>query len=664
MSLIELAKESADLDVKRRIQDILRCYRNSWDVYAELLQNSVDAINRRQKIIETVNADVVADNDYVGKILIEIYPTSKRVLICDNGTGIRKEKIQSMLLPEGTDKRPGEEYGYKGKGLTYAVFASKSFDIITRYYESEKAYEMSLSSLFEWTIDNDNSIPFPSGPIPEVTEKEIDEKYKDFNTLIRVDLEDDYKERYAALSSLDQAFLLIEEEKYEAFETLLRTRTAVGNTRVLFNETPITNIEINLRVVDNDGNYIYNVQVPYEFAHPKDNNTIKSRSYSFQEYVKEICVKAGSNKDFYCLTNYYPKATIGERNPLTADICLSAIYRGTISDINQSIGMEGLYAPGVYLSIMGMPTGIKIADWSLDRGGAAYQRYYAVVDCGLSIGEELDSGRKGITAYRANQISDFVFERLSDKIDDSDKFSTFAVRNLTATSDDKDLDELFDEDVDDFSKRIEHIKEIIEADKDRPITKFIKKNTTLLHEPTNEEEVRTLFHEMLACKYIKGYTTIFDAANRSTYDSAMDYQLVVSDEVSANSDPNGISQIVIEKSKKKGVSVINNVQWGRLVKHSGDKALCVEYKYLLGDLLNDLLKKDSSKDPEKIDIVIAWDDSDLGKYTERCVFTNMDPNKTVFYGATSELCVTSPRPAKMICICLKKVIERIIYKAN
>jgi len=56
MSLLETLKKrninpyNFEAQAKSKIREIVRAYRHSWDVYSELIQNSVDAINRLYRI--------------------------------------------------------------------------------------------------------------------------------------------------------------------------------------------------------------------------------------------------------------------------------------------------------------------------------------------------------------------------------------------------------------------------------------------------------------------------------------------------------------------------------------------------------------------------------------------------------------------------------------
>lgn len=683
---------NSESEIKTRIQDILRSYRNPWDTFSELIQNSVDAINRRFRIMNDPDfylyeelEDIENANEYTGKIFIEVFPDKKTIRISDNGTGIEDTKILSMLLPEGTDKKKGKEYGYKGKGLTYVAFSSNKFSIKTKHYKTNTTNCVALGGLFDWVADDTNTISFPTTPIPEVTT--IDD-IGEYNTVIELELDNQYKEKFTGLSSLDDAFSLLDEEKYDAFENLLRTKTAIGNTKYLFNKQPIVDIKIVLSVFDNDGNEIdirskyekknhkkaKNREIKYMFAHPKDFPIVNQLSYEFSDYVTNVLTKTGIDNKCYCLNYSKIAKQIGEKNPITVDIYLSAIFKKSLSDINtddlgynkEFLSAGGGYSSGVYLAIDGMPTGIRIDNW--DKKGNFNLRYYAIVDCELSVSDELDSGRKGISAYRASQISDYIYDMRDDRITQSDgtpigdKFSTYT-RNLTSLSDDNDIDDLFNDEENDFEYRVEQARQQIQNDIDSypDLVKFISDNTSLKHCPHNEEEVRTLFHELIAKGFIHGYSTLFDAANRSVYDTALEYNLEVNENTSQPGNKNGISHDIMlscTKTKRKNLD-LHFLR--KRCKHHAENVLCTEYKFGLNELFYDILKPETSKRPTEMDIVICWDYTISPEMNSKCTYTIEEPRRNnPFFGVTHILRIINPDTTGINCICLKRFIEKIL----
>ncbi len=184
MSIIETAKrniskpETVESRIKAEVEEVVRAYRHSWDVYSELIQNSIDAINRRFRVLNdpdfylydiyhTADNYLNPDPGYRGKLKIEIDLSQNTICIYDNGTGIVPSKIEEFLLPKGGDKTVSQEYGFKGYGLTFVAFISQQFHIISRHFATpnQPFYELRLDGLFDWLSDVDGHISFPNAPI-------------------------------------------------------------------------------------------------------------------------------------------------------------------------------------------------------------------------------------------------------------------------------------------------------------------------------------------------------------------------------------------------------------------------------------------------------------------------------------------------------------------
>ena len=72
--------------VRRSIKDIDDSYRNPWDLYAELAQNSVDAIRKMQM-----------ESNEKGRITITINSQEKSIIFEDNGCGISYDELPQLL---------------------------------------------------------------------------------------------------------------------------------------------------------------------------------------------------------------------------------------------------------------------------------------------------------------------------------------------------------------------------------------------------------------------------------------------------------------------------------------------------------------------------------------------------------------------------------------
>ena len=244
MSLIDRIRQPVTVDpddleehARRRIQEIVRCYRHSWDLYAELLQNSVDAINRRFRILNDPNfylyakyretEDLASDPKYTGKILVRVDLQTRTIQIADNGTGILNDHLDVFLLPGETDKSMGKEYGCKGYGLTFVGFVSRSMKIeSTHFLNPGSCSHIEIEGLFGWLCEESD---FPTGPTDSPTETDpID---GDWNTAITIGLDDAYKSKFPAIAALDEAINLA--AKRDRIDYVLRSaiRTHVLHQR-------------------------------------------------------------------------------------------------------------------------------------------------------------------------------------------------------------------------------------------------------------------------------------------------------------------------------------------------------------------------------------------------------------------------------------------------
>src|SRR4051812_36709023 len=123
MSLIDLYKaritERAADRLRTKAREVVRCYRHSWDVFGELLQNAVDAINRRHRILNEPGSylydetrktyQITPDPSYRGVIRVTLDLAARSLQVEDNGVGIDRANMDRFLLPEETDKRLGRE---------------------------------------------------------------------------------------------------------------------------------------------------------------------------------------------------------------------------------------------------------------------------------------------------------------------------------------------------------------------------------------------------------------------------------------------------------------------------------------------------------------------------------------------------------------------------
>lgn len=111
-----LISKDADSEIisaaqKREIKNILKSYVGMYDSFSELIQNAMDAVDKRALITQ--------DQEYQGKLWLVIDLLENSFSITDNGIGFNQKEFESFLAPNISFKDDGKTRGNKGVGATY-----------------------------------------------------------------------------------------------------------------------------------------------------------------------------------------------------------------------------------------------------------------------------------------------------------------------------------------------------------------------------------------------------------------------------------------------------------------------------------------------------------------------------------------------------------------
>lgn len=370
--------------IRQTIRGIDESYNNFWDILAELIQNSVDAINR-------------ASAPEQGEIYLKIDCIKKEIFIKDNGCGIEPDKLVELLRPFSTDKSEDEnQIGEKGVGLKFAYFQSTYFKIHTGNQASSAQAEIRDARL--WKCESGEkylgvSCDYYSEPFSgtEITLKGIE------------------NEQLFSLS--------IPQIKY-----ILRTKTAAGNTSVIWKQVAPINIVLNM--TDYNGNHTeesipFKYALPTEMLKPKDQISLEEFEVWLHEGDRTDFEKRTKLRDKIITTNgqflhggyreirywacFVPSRGIWDQLCLNENLTTSSL----LSDenwLNEKSFV--LYRPGIYTAVKGMPTGITV-----EHPSAGYSGYWSNVfilfeDDRLNF----DIGRKSIHGLTANIYKGYAKE--------------------------------------------------------------------------------------------------------------------------------------------------------------------------------------------------------------------------------------------------------------
>ena len=135
---------------KREIKNILKSYVGTYDPMSELIQNAMDAVERRQNIDGT---------DFMPRLMICIDLQENSLQVIDNGCGFNREQFQAFLAPSISFKKDTTTRGNKGVGATYIAYGFNNLEIRTRNNEFE--FSGRFRNGRNWVDDNSGTIHRP-----------------------------------------------------------------------------------------------------------------------------------------------------------------------------------------------------------------------------------------------------------------------------------------------------------------------------------------------------------------------------------------------------------------------------------------------------------------------------------------------------------------------
>ncbi|MEI7152206.1 hypothetical protein [Pectobacterium carotovorum] len=150
---LETANE-IDADVvaaakKREIKNILKSYVSNYDPFSELIQNAMDAVERR----------CFNEPNHTPKLFIHINLQENSIEIADNGCGFEESEFKTFLAPSISFKSGGKTRGNKGVGVTYIAYGFNQLFIRTK--NSHFSYQGQIRRGREWIEDSDGSVSRP-----------------------------------------------------------------------------------------------------------------------------------------------------------------------------------------------------------------------------------------------------------------------------------------------------------------------------------------------------------------------------------------------------------------------------------------------------------------------------------------------------------------------
>jgi hypothetical protein len=135
---------------KRDVQNILKSYTGTFDLFSELLQNSLDAVQARQR---------QEGSGYEPRIWILIDMPDRIVRVTDNGIGMNEEQLKYCLRPSVSFKKQADLRGHKGVGATFLAYGFSFIKLQSK--QDNPGVAVILRQGRQWAEDGSGTIPRP-----------------------------------------------------------------------------------------------------------------------------------------------------------------------------------------------------------------------------------------------------------------------------------------------------------------------------------------------------------------------------------------------------------------------------------------------------------------------------------------------------------------------
>ena len=212
---------------KRQIENILGSYTGYFDPFSEVIQNALDAVEKRVDNQES---------DYKPKIWIEIDLAKNSFSVLDNGIGFTRDEFHSFLTPNISYKVSGKSRGNKGVGATYLAYGFNYLEVGT------KTPDFQSYAIFQ------NGRSWVSGPYakdaPKVKEIDMPEDFQ-------IDRGSKFVIKFSGEGVRPSDLSWIKATSAEQWEAVLRIKTPLGG--IFLNDLGHTGPQCHIKVIDKDG---------------------------------------------------------------------------------------------------------------------------------------------------------------------------------------------------------------------------------------------------------------------------------------------------------------------------------------------------------------------------------------------------------------------------
>lgn len=593
--------------LKREILNILNSYVGWYDPFCEMIQNSLDAIDKRKE-----------SEDFVPQIHILINLKENMISVTDNGVGFKEAEYLKFLAPNFSFKPNGLTRGHKGVGTTYLAYGFNYIQIATKTPDFSVVGVMKDAK--KWLED---PAPASNPYVVSDTNSVVDDFFEtiDRGTAMTVKCDASSYPRDLSWMGLTTA---------DSWLKILRVQTGLGQIK------NYSEVKVIVDVIDKVGN-----RTTSEIETPKylglEEFLDKAKSVDdINQKMDELYRKSGPNYkmpakysnlegvygNWDCDTLLSKMNFNDEEIELirryNISVIFSYVYSLSVWDkIDKVVGIRKgnhvLYG-GIQLAANNMPQGELIQIPLTKNIGRQKQANIVVHFDNCSA----DLGRKGFK----KEITDLGKE-ISRKLMDGPLMKIrFCFKANSGASPDLRRETILAEWKAEMSKHEQDYPLVLE----NPNFFDPVKKISITSMPTREQDVIALFNQLIAGGVIRGIK-IMSTNERMTYDSL--YKILITNKSNlqlfdCETNPLGIAEDVFEEMLKDREEFVSEPK-------------VLEYKYSLDGLIEDI--ESGIKNTSDINLVVAWEAGERYKNNFNIESLLIDGNEMMrqYHGLTHRL---------------------------
>lgn len=323
-----LAPSDDDVDMfaaaqKREIRNILKSYTGYYDLFSELIQNALDAVEKRSA--ENING-------YQPTIVITIDISENSVSVTDNGCSMSLQQFKRFLKPNFSFKDGPATRGSKGVGATYLAFGFNHLRVATKP-EPGTTYAGILKDGRTWLDDAKGVIPRPQvEPLAQVT-----------TTLDKFDRGTSIALTLTGLNVRPKSLQYFIAKDADQWLCLLRAHTPLGGVYLCGEQSPAVKIIVDV-IADNGDKTSAALDSP-RYLYPHE---VLGKTADLRDFLKDQKARSEKNQD---ISKIPPKFT--NLNGIWGEWTAKEILDGTTPlnpawDANEKALMQDL-DPRVYV---------------------------------------------------------------------------------------------------------------------------------------------------------------------------------------------------------------------------------------------------------------------------------------------------------------------------